>query len=139
MLPLPSNVRASPGLRDKCGGLQRFDLESYKQRCKAIREKQARGCRQSVLFATIRKAPQTVATVVDGRRNVGSSDRILLLDVLHDFVEIVGGGSSPAQAHQGCKICFSFLPTSSCSTKSPRAAAAKPTLTASTKCLSSSR
>jgi hypothetical protein len=53
--------------------------------------------------------------------------------VKHNIEKIVGGGSSPAEAHQGSKISFSFLPTSSCSTNYWRAAAASPRLTASTK------
>ncbi len=67
-----------------------------------------------------------------------------MLDVLNNIVEIViveivGGSVSPAQPHRRGKICFSFLPTSSCSTNSPGAAASNPRLTAATKFVPSSR
>lgn len=51
------------------------------------------------LATAMRKTSQAVAAVLNGLRHVGSGIGIVLLNVLNNCVEIVGGGSGPAQAH----------------------------------------
>src|SRR5713101_4877793 len=89
--------------------------------------------------AAIRKILQAAAAVVQGLSHLSGCGGIVLLNALHDAVEVLGGGGCPAQAHQGRKICFSLVPTSSCSTNSPRSAAARPRFTTSMNRVSSSR
>src|SRR5229473_2710989 len=51
------------------------------------------------LPSKIRELSEGVAAVIESLSDIGSGDGIILLNVTHDVVEIVGGGSSPAQAH----------------------------------------
>lgn len=57
----------------------------------------------------MRKVFQTGATVVESLGHFGSGIRIVLLNVLDDVVEVVGGGSGPTQAHLRPQDLFQLL------------------------------
>ena len=91
------------------------------------------------LATSAREGFKTTAAIINSRRDLNGGRGVVFLDAPDDAVKIFGGGNCPAQAHQGRSICLSWLPTSSCSTKSPRSAAARPAFTASMKRVSSSK
>src|SRR5439155_26446805 len=103
------------------------------------REGQFAGAIDPPLAAAVRKSPQATTALVQRLRHLRGCTRIVFLNVPNNAIEVFGRRCCPAQTHQGCKICFSLAPTSSCSTNSPRSAAARPMFTASMKQVSSSR
>src|SRR5579862_6387189 len=83
--------------------------------------------------STVGKVAQRGYTMVNGLRDLPCGFGIIFTDLLHDAGEIVSGVSSPANASHERNICSMRSTTSSCSSKSPRRAEARPFSTAARK------
>jgi hypothetical protein len=123
---------ASPVRRGVSGQLRRHFHERGKPRCR-VGDYEFSGVRFASWTPSVRKLIKRRDAAIDYQRNTAGGRRgILLFDVIANAGEVAYGRLCPADLHQpGNRLSIS-LPTSSCSTNSPRSAAAKPFSTSRT-------